>query len=189
MSEELTKYDLPVIKNCTHCDHEGGSLKESTVKLEWLQDTTTKTRFWAANREAGLLCDTRTKESEKLVKGSMPKHVNPGDSVFISVDEGWAEGLDLDLGDEVVFNVQGTRIKTYIGAFRDIGPAPWLPLLCGFSNRSVGESTAVAGGGHQVARQYHYCSVQAGSGEKFHNVIGGGFGRHFGCSGGDPEKR
>jgi putative ABC transport system permease protein len=118
--EELTdKYHLPIIQNVPIVTMKVEGWKGKS-KLEWLQDTTTKTRFWAANREARVTYRDTLDESEKLVKGSMPKPVNHGDSVFISVDEGWAEGLNLDIGDEVVFNVQGTRIKTYIGAFRDI---------------------------------------------------------------------
>lgn len=113
------EYELPVIQSVPIVTMKVEAWKGKS-KREWLQDTTTEMRFWAANREARVTYRDTLDDSETLLEGTLPPHVNPGDSVFISVDQGWAEGLKLELGDEVVFNVQGARIKTYVGAIRDI---------------------------------------------------------------------
>jgi putative ABC transport system permease protein len=44
----------------------------------------------------------------------------PGDTVFISMDEGFAERIGIKLGDELLFNVQGAPIKTVLGSTRKI---------------------------------------------------------------------
>jgi putative ABC transport system permease protein len=114
-----SEYELPVIQSVPIVTMKLEAWKGKS-KREWLQDTTSDMRFWAANREARVTYRDTLDETESLIEGTLPTHVNPGDSVFISVDQGWAEGLNLELGDEVVFNVQGTRINTYIGAIRDV---------------------------------------------------------------------
>jgi putative ABC transport system permease protein len=46
--------------------------------------------------------------------------VNPGDSVFVSLDQGYAERSGINMGDEIIFNVQGRPIKTFVGSFREV---------------------------------------------------------------------
>jgi len=45
---------------------------------------------------------------------------NPGDSIKVSITDSMAENLELEMGDEVVFDVQGVPITTYIGSIRDV---------------------------------------------------------------------
>ena len=40
--------------------------------------------------------------------------------LFVSISDSRAEDLDLEIGDEVVWDVQGIPIKTYIGSIRAI---------------------------------------------------------------------
>ena len=54
------------------------------------------------------------------MEGSLRKVNSLQDSVFISFDKGYAERTGISLGDEIIFNVQGRPIKTYVGSFRDI---------------------------------------------------------------------
>jgi len=72
------------------------------------------------NREFRVTYRDSLINSERLVKGELRPYEQPGDSVFISLDEGYAERTGINLGDEIVFNVQGRRITTYVGSFRDI---------------------------------------------------------------------
>lgn len=58
--------------------------------------------------------------SERLLKGQLRKIEKEGDSIFVSFDQGYALRTGLKLGDEIIFNVQGRPIKTYIGSFRDV---------------------------------------------------------------------
>ena len=59
-------------------------------------------------------------KDEKLVEGTFTGHIEPGDSILISVDRGWADAMDVSLGDELVWDVQGALITTYIGSMREI---------------------------------------------------------------------
>src|SRR5690554_1025350 len=72
------------------------------------------------NREYRVTYRDSLISSEKLVEGSLREVDDPQDSVFISFDKGYAERTGINLGDEIVFNVQGRPIKTYVGSFRDI---------------------------------------------------------------------
>ena len=58
--------------------------------------------------------------SERLLSGELRKVTNPGDSVFVSFDQGYATRTGIKLGDEIIFNVQGRPITTYVGSFRDV---------------------------------------------------------------------
>ncbi|EOZ99762.1 ABC transporter, permease protein, putative [Indibacter alkaliphilus LW1] len=58
--------------------------------------------------------------SERLIQGQLRKVKSPGDSIFVSFDEGYASRTGISLGDEIIFNVQGRPIKTYVGSFRDV---------------------------------------------------------------------
>ncbi len=58
--------------------------------------------------------------SERMVQGELREVKNEGDSIFVSYDQGYAERTGINIGDEVVFNVQGRPITTYVGSLRDI---------------------------------------------------------------------
>lgn len=59
--------------------------------------------------------------SEKLAQGRWYRaKAEPSQTIFISVDEGWANRQKLKLGDTMVFNVQGASISTIIGSFRQV---------------------------------------------------------------------
>ncbi|MBT8219889.1 MAG: FtsX-like permease family protein [Bacteroidia bacterium] len=118
---ELTEeYNLPVIQRVPIVTMKIDEWKGKT-KNEWLQDTTVRVRRWAANREARVTYRDTLSSEETLVQGSLAgPPAEHGDSIYISLDEGYAEGLNLEIGDEVIWNVQGTRITTYLGSLRDI---------------------------------------------------------------------
>ena len=125
-SEELAsmtkRYDMPLIQEVPIVTMKLEGWKGRTKK-EWFADTTSNKnrRMWPARREARVSFRDTLNETEKLVSGTFYRPVkNPNDSVFISVEDDWAKALDLTLGDEVIFNVQGTRMKAYIGSLRTI---------------------------------------------------------------------
>lgn len=121
--EDLRKltsdFEMPIIQDVPIVTMKVAGWKGKTKK-EWIADTTRITRLWAANREARVSFRDTLTSDEKLLRGYLPGKTNTGDSIFISVDEGWAESLELDLEDEVVFDVQGVRMTTYIKGIREI---------------------------------------------------------------------
>jgi putative ABC transport system permease protein len=58
-------------------------------------------------------------DSEELVSGTFEDQAR-SDTIFISMDHGFAERIGVELGDELLFNVQGAPIKTVLGSTRDI---------------------------------------------------------------------
>jgi len=119
LSSITEKYDLPVIQQAPIVTMRLAAWKGRS-KEEWLADTTRTASRWAINREARVSYRDYLESDEELIRGDFVGEVNPGDSVFISLDEGYAESLDVDLGDELVWNVQGTMIQTFVSSIRDI---------------------------------------------------------------------
>ena len=87
---------------------------------EALSDSTIKYRNFLFNREFRVTYRDSLIESEKMAEGELKKVTDPSDSIFITMDGSFAEGQYFEIGDELVWNVQGVPITTYIGGFRDI---------------------------------------------------------------------
>jgi len=121
--EELKKvtrqYDLPILQEVPIVTMKIDGWKGKT-KAQWMADSTNTARRWAANREARVTYRDTISDDEKLISGTLRKYNNVGDSIFVSLATSYAEGMDVGLGDEIVFNVQGTRMVTYVGSLREI---------------------------------------------------------------------
>ncbi len=89
-------------------------------KSEWLQDSTRTAKRWAFNRETRVTYKTKLDDSDELIAGKFVGNYEDGDSIFVSLDQNYAEDLDVGLGDEIEFNVQGAKIKTYVSSLRKI---------------------------------------------------------------------
>lgn len=90
-------------------------------KNDVFNDSTINLPDWAFNREYRVTYRDSLIDSETLTEGKWIGRIkNPDDSIFISVSSGYAENLELKLGDEMLFNVQGALLKTYVGSFREI---------------------------------------------------------------------
>jgi putative ABC transport system permease protein len=75
---------------------------------------------WLYNREFRVTYRDTLIDSETLTEGELIPVGARGDSIFVSLEKGFGEGNGIKIGDEVVFNVQGRPIKTYVGSFRDV---------------------------------------------------------------------
>lgn len=81
-------------------------------------DTTDEIPNWAITREYRVTYRDSLNVSEKLEKGQL-QHVS-NDSIFVTISSGMHENLQVDIGDTVVFDVQGINFRTYIGGVRDV---------------------------------------------------------------------
>ena len=72
------------------------------------------------NREFRVTYRDSLIDSERLVEGRLRPVENSGDSIFVSFDKNYAERTGISLGDEIIFNVQGRPLTTYVGSMRDI---------------------------------------------------------------------
>ena len=63
--------------------------------------------------------DTLT-DAEKITAGKWIGKVAANQTIYISVDQRYAEQIHVGLNDKILFNVQGMMIPTVIGSFREI---------------------------------------------------------------------
>ena len=118
--EDLTaSFDMPVIQHVPVVTMELVAWQGKSKK-EWMQDTTRTASRWAINREARVSYRKDMSEDDELVAGTYTGVYDGGDSILISLGERYADGLDVGVGDELVWNVQGALIKTYVGSIRKI---------------------------------------------------------------------
>jgi putative ABC transport system permease protein len=115
----VADYDLPVMQEVPIVTMRLVSLNGINQK-QAAEDTANHQPDWLYNREYRVTFRDHLIDSEKIVEGDWTGKANPGDSIFISISSGIAERLHLQLGDEMLFNVQGALLKTYIGSFREV---------------------------------------------------------------------
>jgi putative ABC transport system permease protein len=72
------------------------------------------------NREFRVTYRDTLINTEELTTGKLRPYNSSADSIFVSMEEGYAERNNIVLGDEVVFNVQGRPLTTYVGSFRKV---------------------------------------------------------------------
>lgn len=118
--ETLTaEFDMPVIQHVPVVTMALAGWKGKTKK-EWMADSTRTASRWAINREARVSYQEEIPPDDVLMEGQYIGKHEGGDSIFISLDERYSGGLDVGIGDELVWNVQGAMIKTYVGSIRKI---------------------------------------------------------------------
>ncbi|WNJ20142.1 FtsX-like permease family protein [Pontibacter sp. G13] len=91
-------------------------------RTELLTDTTDKTPDWLLNREYRVTFRDTLIDTEEIVEGEwIPQWTDPAQPIPISVEEGFGkENMEVELGDEVVFNVQGRQMRTVVRSFRKV---------------------------------------------------------------------
>lgn len=63
--------------------------------------------------------DTLT-EAEKIVKGVWSGQVKEGAEVYVSLEENYAKRIHVDIGDKILWNVQGMLVPTVVGSLRSV---------------------------------------------------------------------
>ena len=118
---ELAKYyNIPVQQLVPIVTTRVNTVRDTTV-AEFQADTTSRVRNWALTREYRVTYRDSLISSEKIIEGEFSREpVNEGDSIFISISDGLQGGLRLKLKDEIIWNVQGVPIKTYVGSIREV---------------------------------------------------------------------
>ncbi len=118
--KDLTKeFDLPIIQQVPIVTMKLAAWQGKT-KEEWFADTSRTASRWAINREARVSFRDTLNADEELVKGTFTGSVAKGDSIFVSLADNYARSLDVEIGDELIWNVQGAMITTYVGSIRKI---------------------------------------------------------------------
>ena len=113
------KFDLPIIQQVPIVTMRLAGW-QGRSKQDWMSDTSRTASRWSINREARVSFRDTLNADEEIIEGTWRGKVAPGDSVFVSVADTWASAMDVTLGDELLWNVQGALIKTYVGSIRTI---------------------------------------------------------------------
>ena len=115
LKQLVQDYKMPVIQQVPIVTMRLASMKGRDI-AQIQQDSTSQTPDWVLTREyRSTYSDTLT-ANEKLSKGQLKPY--KGDTVWVSVEQRMTEQADLQLGDPLVFNVQGRKLTTYVGSIR-----------------------------------------------------------------------
>ena len=117
---QLTQsYDLPVLQQVPVVTMRLEGINGRSV-AQLKEDTTSNVDRWTLNREYRITYRDSLISSEKIIQGKWVGSVGRDDSVFISLEEGIAEAMNVAIGDKVTFNVQGAIVNTYVGSIREV---------------------------------------------------------------------
>ncbi len=118
ISEITRDYDLPVIQEVPIVTMRLVNINGLT-KADIYADSTITYPDWAYNREYRVTYRDSLIDSERVAQGEWSGKVKD-DEIHISISEGFAENMDVKVGDEMTFNVQGAVIKTVVGSLREV---------------------------------------------------------------------
>lgn len=86
-----------------------------------LKDRQSRVPGWTLRREYRSTYRSELSDSEKVTAGKFTGHAAAGDEPApISVEENLARDLQVGLGDEIVFDVQGVPVKAKVGSLRSV---------------------------------------------------------------------
>ncbi len=84
------------------------------------KDSTARSEMRALEREYRVTYRDSLSDSEKLVDGEWTGKAEPGKPVYVSLEDGYAKRIGVEIGDELMFNVQGAPLRTIVGSTRKV---------------------------------------------------------------------
>jgi len=120
VSNLVRSLNLPILDEAPIVTMRLTSLKGRTVE-SLLADKDKRIPGWTLRREYRSTYSDHLRDSEKLVAGEWHAQVTNGTEVVpISIEDGIAKELQIGLGDEVTFDVQGVPMKTRVASLREV---------------------------------------------------------------------
>ena len=110
-------FDLPLLQQVPVVTMRLEGIDGRTV-TQIKEDTTDRVERWVLNREYRATYRDSLIDSEVLLRGRWEG--TAGDSILVSLEDGLAESMQVDVGDRVTFNVQGALMDTYVGSIRTV---------------------------------------------------------------------
>ncbi len=115
----ITPTGLNVLDNLSIVTMRVHSLKGQLAN-QIRKDTTKTINEWVLNHEFRTTFRDSLIASEEIVAGEWIPEVKTGQAVKISISDGLAENANLNVGDQIVFNVQGILMETTVGSIRKV---------------------------------------------------------------------
>ena len=118
---ELTqKYELPLIQNVPIVTMRMETI-DGITKLQNRADTTeTHKSNWTFNREYRVTYRDSMTASEEIIAGTWHGNRPESDTIWVSIAENIQEDMKVEVGAQLVFNVQGALLETYVSDIRKI---------------------------------------------------------------------
>ncbi|HWL17278.1 MAG TPA: FtsX-like permease family protein [Opitutus sp.] len=112
--------DTPLLARAPMVTMRLATLKGRPVE-EWLKDDTVQLPGWALRREYRSTFRRELTDTERVIAGEFTGRVEPGvEPVPVSLEEGLAGDLQLGLGDELSFDVQGVPVLCRVTSLRQV---------------------------------------------------------------------
>lgn len=93
-------------------------------------DTTSQTKKWVLNHEFRTTYRSTLTESEEIIKGKWISNQKDNEEVAISISDNLAKDANVEVGDHLVFNIQGVLKKVVVGSIRKVD---WANLQLNFT--------------------------------------------------------
>jgi len=84
------------------------------------KDTTSTMNQWLLNHEFRVTYRDSLLDSEELLEGTWTPVIGQGEPILISISDNIARDAALEIGDQLIFNVQGVLMETSIGSIRKV---------------------------------------------------------------------
>ena len=116
----LDDYGLPLMQQVPIVTMRLEAIKGKRVE-EIRNDSTSTVSRWALRWEYRSTYRDRLVDTETLLAGEWRGRVaGPSDTIFVSLEEGVARDLQVGVGDELVFDVQGLPVPVVVGSLRRV---------------------------------------------------------------------
>ena len=108
------------------------------------KDTTSKMNEWILNHEFRVTYRDSLLDSEELLEGTWTGEIRQGEPILISISDNIAEDANLEIGDQIVFNVQGVLMETTVGSIRKVDWGQYaIEFFYCFSKRCFRKCTSI----------------------------------------------
>lgn len=119
VAQTISQQDLKIIDQLSLVTMRLHSIKGKPVN-DIRKDTTSTIDRWVLNHEFRTTYRDSLIASEEIVAGEWTPSLATGEPVVISVSDDLAENAVVDIGDKMVFNVQGMLMETTVGSIRKV---------------------------------------------------------------------
>jgi putative ABC transport system permease protein len=115
----ITSKGLPIVDNIPLVTMRIHKIKNRLV-TDLRQDSTHQIRSWILNHEFRTTYRDSLTSSEEIIEGQWTPKIKAGEPVVISISDNLASDAKVQLGDVIVFNIQGVLMETSIGSVRKV---------------------------------------------------------------------
>ena len=129
IQKTLKNNDLPLLSNISLVTMRMHQIKDELVNTI-RNDSTSQVNSWILSHEFRTTYRDSLIDSEEIIAGEWVSEVKSGDPVLISISSNIAEDANVEVGDTIIFNVQGVLMETQVGSIRQVD---WGQIQLNFS--------------------------------------------------------